>query len=146
MLLTWEGLKVTTDSSTAFSVRFNSDSGSNYVNRGVSFLATSATASASSDTSVGFGKFIGQGFTGAGASEKSRGHLWIYNYASTTRFKLCVGTTSFNDQGLGDYNLPIVTCNYISTSAITDLNIVRLAGAGNITNDANTSIRLYGVA
>jgi hypothetical protein len=146
LLLTWEGLKATTDSSTAFSVRFNSDSGSNYVNRGVSFIGTTATATNSAGTSIGFGTFIGQGFTGAGSADKSRGYLWVYDYASTTRFKLCVGSTSYADQGLGEYNLPMVLTNYISASAITDLNIVRLAGTGNITNDANTSIRLYGVS
>ena len=146
LLLTWEGLKATTDSSTAFSVRFNSDSGSNYVNRGISYIGTTGTASNSAGTSIGFGTFIGQGFTGAGSADKSRGYLWVYDYASTTRFKLCVGSTSYADQGLGEYNLPMVLTNYISASAITDLNIVRLAGSGNITNDASTSIRLYGVS
>ncbi len=146
LLLTWEGLGSTTDSSTAFSVRYNSDSGSNYVNRAISFIGTTATASASADTSVGFGKFIGQGFQGAGTTDRSRGYLWVYNYASTTRFKSCVGSSSYNDQGLGEYYLPTLLTTYISTSAITDLNIVRLAGTGNITNNANTSIRLYGVS
>ena len=146
LLLTWEGLRSTTDSSTAYDVRFNSDSSAVYHSRGISYIGTTGTVQAASNTSVGFGKLIGQGFQGAGVNDQSRGYLWIYDYASTTRFKVCVGSSSFNDQGLGETNLPMVLTNYASTSAITSVNITRIAGTGNLTNATSTSIRLYGVS
>jgi hypothetical protein len=146
LLLTWEGLRSTTDSSTAYDVRFNSDSSSIYHSRGISYIGTTGTVQAASNTSAGFGKLIGQGFQGAGVNDQSRGYLWIYDYASTTRFKVCVGSSSYNDQGLGETNLPMVLTNYASTSAITSVNITRLAGSGNLTNATSTSIRLYGVS
>jgi len=146
LLLTWEGLRSTTDSSTAYDVRFNSDSSSVYHSRGISYIGTTGTVQAASNTSAGFGKLIGQGFQGAGVNDQSRGYLWIYDYASTTRFKVCVGSSSYMDQGLGETNLPMVLTNYASTSAITSVNITRIAGTGNLTNATSTSIRLYGVS
>jgi hypothetical protein len=146
LLLTWEGLRSTTDSSTAYDVRFNADSSSVYHSRGISYIGTTGTVQAASNTSAGFGKLIGQGFQGAGVNEQSRGYLWIYDYASTTRFKVCVGSSSYMDQGLGETNLPMVLTNYASTSAITSVDITRIAGSGNLTNATSTSIRLYGVS
>jgi hypothetical protein len=146
LLLTWEGLRSTTDSSTQFSVKFNSDSTSIYHNKGLSFISTTATVNASSDGSIAYGRAIGQGFQGTGVNDMSRGYVWIYDYASTTRFKLCVSSTSYNDQGLGDANIPMCLTNYASTSAITSINIFRAAGTGNLTNATSTSIRLYGVS
>ncbi len=146
LLLTWEGLRSTTDSSTAYDVRFNTDSSAIYHSRGISYIGTTGTVQAASNTSAGFGKLIGQGFQGTGVNEQSRGYLWIYDYASTTRFKVCVGSSSFMDQGLGETNLPMVLTNYASTSAITSVDITRIAGSGNLTNATSTSIRLYGVS
>jgi hypothetical protein len=146
LLLTWEGLRSTTDSSTAYDVRFNADSSAIYHSRGISYIGTTGTVQAASNTSAGFGKLIGQGFQGTGVNEQSRGYLWIYDYASTTRFKVCVGSSSFMDQGLGETNLPMVLTNYASTSAITSVDITRIAGSGNLTNATSTSIRLYGVS
>jgi hypothetical protein len=146
LLLTWEGLRSTTDTSTQYDIRLNADSGSNYNYRGFSYVGTTATDKAGQGTSVGYGNMVIQGGQGTGQSELSMGFLWIFDYASTNRYKLCIGASSYYDQGYGARYFPQVLCNYASTSAITSVDITRIAGSGNLTNGTNTSIRLYGVS
>jgi hypothetical protein len=147
LLLTWHGI-YESNSSTTMSVRFNADSGSNYnymagAFRGGSQTVETGAVSDITDGNNGLSPF-GYGVTTSALNERAAGYLVIDNYSSSTKlkeyygmFKFKYSTTSYYDNFVGTYN---------STTAITQVNIVRLAGAGTMSNATDTSIRLYGIS
>jgi hypothetical protein len=152
LMLVWDGL---THSATGsqFSVRLNNDSSALYNTR--QFGASSTTlinTAGSSETAMGPIGAGGVGFMGVSANVSSTsvnapmGVLWIYDYASASKFKQFEATGGyFNNAGSVQVNF---TANgvYNSTTAVSRLDIVRLSGSATLTNDANTSVRLYGVS
>ena len=152
LMLVWDGL---THSATGsqFTVRLNNDSSGLYNTR--QFGASSTTlinTAGSSETAMGPIGAGGVGFMGVSANVSSTsvnapmGVLWIYDYASASKFKQFEATGGyFNNAGSVQVNF---TANgvYNSTTAVTRLDIVRLSGSATLTNDANTSVRLYGVS
>ena len=151
LMLVWDGLTHSTTGS-QFTVRLNNDSTGLYNTR--QFGASSTTlinTAGSSETAMGPIGAGGVGFMGVSANVSSTsvnapmGVLWIYDYASASKFKQFEATGGyFNNAGSVQVNF---TANgvYNSTTAVTQLDIVRLSGAATLTNDANTSVRLYGV-
>ena len=143
LVLQWQGIYHST-TLTGFSLRFNSDSGSNYKNKRGFIQNVSANAQIGSDTEAG-NEALGYNSDSTTLQNTGMGVLTIYNYASTSKFKQYTidyaytntsGTTTyFNIQG-----------TWASTNAITEVNIFRSAGAGTLSNAADTSIRLYGEA
>ena len=152
LLLIWDGLKHSTTGS-QFTVRLNNDSSSIYNTREVGGTgSTLLNIAGSSETSMGGVGSGGLGFMGVAANVSSTsvnapmGVLWIYDYASASKFKQFSATVGFfNNTTSAQANF---TANgvYNSTTAITEINIVRLSGAATLTNDTSTSIRLYGVS
>jgi hypothetical protein len=153
LVLTWDGLKHS-DYATEFGLRFNADSGSNYKYNNLRFsgpnlggTATMTTSAPTAGTSASPIPALGKNAGASNTEQAPMGSLTIYDYASTSKFKLYrlnfvyyVGSSGA-DEGQNDQSAV-----YASTSAISQINVVRLAGTGTFTNNANTSIRLYGVS
>ena len=151
LILMWSGVQHSTTGS-SFHLRFNNDSGSNYlVNSYGALNTTNSDADKRALTFAGgyhFGLNVPAfGFQASGASvEKSSfGRLVLDNYTSTTKLKTFELHYGFweeaNSQAIHTNTLGL----YNSASAITTLDIVRVGGSATISNAANTTIRLYGV-
>lgn len=148
LLLVWCGIYHST-TNTEFGIRFNSDSGSNYNNLGISFSDGTATDGRGTDTYIQSSAAdkppFGVNVTSTTLGNTVRGQLLIDNYASTTKLKTYSGQWSYQKAGIGSrttYNLG----TYDSASAITAINIFRITGSATMSNLANTSIRLYGIS
>jgi hypothetical protein len=151
LLLVWDGIEHSTTGS-GFSIRFNSDSGSNYIDNAFMYqsggvgaqIGTGANSSImSNDTNqqpFGYETANSNNYTIC-----ARGHLYIDNYASTSKYKLYYGQFSHQKSGIGLY-YNLLHGAYKSTSAITSINIIRVSGSATISNLTNSSIRLYGIS
>jgi hypothetical protein len=144
LILYWEGI-VNSTTSDEFTLRFNNDSSGIYNLYENYFEATSTTINRSQYTAASQ-KMFGTGATSTSSAGTVRGSLIIYNYASTTKVKYYEHNYAFYDNGTARNNLASAFSWYDSTTAITSLNIVRTNGAGTLTNQSNTSIRLIGVS
>lgn len=147
LLLIWDGIYHSTSGS-AFDIRFNSDSGSNYKTQ--FFRFTNAAGSGGGDfTSLMSGTTtlapFGYEITSS-TNYPTGGYLLIDNYASTSKFKHYYGNWNFTQTGVTVAFVPQLNGHYASQSAITSINIVRLSGSATMTNVTNTTIRLYGVS
>lgn len=151
LLLIWDGLLHSTTGS-QFTVRLNNDSSGLYNTR--EFGANGSTiinTAGSSETSMGATGSGGVGFMGLSANVSSTsvnapmGSLWIYDYASASKFKQFQANAGFYNNGSAYHTNFTANGVYNSTTAVTQLDIVRLSGSATLTNDANTSVRLYGV-
>jgi len=144
LILYWEGI-VNSTTSDEFTLRFNSDSGANYMLFEDYYEATSTTINRSAYTAASQ-KMFGTGATSTSPNGTVRGSLTIYNYASASKVKFYEHNYAFYDNGTARNNFVSAFSWYNSTTAITSLNIVRTNGAGTLTNQSNTSIRLVGVS
>jgi hypothetical protein len=149
LLLIWDGIYHTAGS-TVFDVRLNNVStagtypfqlkaisGTTITNLA---FATEPTALLSESSTYSLFGYVATTATYLGSS---KGYLSIDNYASTTKKKFMTGQWMNND---GAYkSAPDYKGQFNSTSAITSIDIVRITGAGGMTNLTNTSVRLYGV-
>jgi hypothetical protein len=148
LLLVWAGIRHSTTGS-AFSIRFNNNSGSVYPIAGLQ-VDSSVTLNATSPSSIQGSNNItiyafGESVTLAAAGTDVYGSLLVDNYTSATKSKYweiknayynnAVSYGSLNCQGL-----------FNDTTAITSLDIVRLSGSATFSNQNNTTIRLYGVS
>ena len=143
LLLVWSGIIHSAGSST-FVLRCNSDSGSNYARREAYISTTNAVAALADTTNFGTSMF-GNDTTDAGIVNNSAGQILIDNYSSATKFKTFLAEYGYNDSGT-NYFQYVSQGTYKSQTAITQLNIVRTAGAATISNATNTTIRLYGIS
>lgn len=145
LVLTFSGL-VSSATGTNFGLRFNSDSASNYLNF-LQYQETGGTTSisATADTVVN-DSFFGNQITSTTAQYTAKGSITIYDYASTTRTKVYVANVAHWSNNNLRVNFYTIIGNYNSTSAISSVNLVRFTGTATISNQTNTSIRLYGVS
>jgi hypothetical protein len=150
LILVWYGVKHSGNGST-FSLRLNNDStASIYEGRGTSAVGgtfITVGTDVSSLSPVGNIQFFmfGKNASGGG-KEASSGYVIIDNYTSTTRFKTINCKFAYYDISLNTSNEVDMNMFYRSTSAVTSLDIVRLSGSDTLTNEADTSIRLYGLS
>lgn len=144
IILYWEGLYHSTTSD-EFTLRFNSDSGSNYILLENYYEITSWSVNRNA-VAYASQKMFGAAATSTTPANTIRGSIKIYNYASASKVKYYEHTYAFWDNGSSRNNFVIGGGYYNSTTAISSLNIVRTNGTGNLTNLANTSIRLMGVS
>jgi len=149
LLLIWTGIIHSTGGS-GFGIRFNSDSGSNYSSFGIRFQDSTASNFGGDDTSItptGSGLFYPYGFgIDTSTNKNSTGKLLIDNYASTTKQKYYTGSWNFTESFVAARTVGVLEGTYLSTSAITSINIFRAGGSATFSNLANTTIRLYGVS
>ena len=144
LLLVWTGIYHSALGN-AFALRFNNSSASEYANQTWGFANTSVDNESSISTNLRFkGGAFGEDTTSQTANNTVTANLYIDNYASTTKHKTYYGYKS-NDANGTRQNQTVVGA-WSNTAAITSLDIVRIGGAGTISNIANTSIRLYGIS
>ena len=128
-----------------FSLRFNNSSASEYANQTWGFAGGSADTESSVTTNVRFkGGTFGEDINSSTSNNTVTGNLYIDNYASATKHKTYYGYQSRSSNGTRQNQTVVGAWN--NTAAITSLDIVRIGGAGTISNIANTSIRLYGIS
>jgi len=149
LLLVWSGAQHSATGS-SFTIRLNADSGANYAMVGAYTAAGGIGAGGANNTSIFVGgadyAAFGQDANSSALYAPATGTLLIDNYSSSTKLKTINGSWGYFDNGLGGVRyVPAISGVYNSTSAITQLNIVRTTGSATLTNLANTSIRLYGV-
>jgi len=149
LVLVWSGTEHSISGS-AFVLRFNNDSGTNYAENYIYFASSSPSASAGTGTSVGdnssYRVFGENQNTGGTLAQTCKGFLTIDNYASSTKLKTFEIQTYYRNVAAGDFRNYRSVGIYNSTSAITSLDIVRTAGSATLSNATNTSIRLYGIS
>lgn len=117
-------------------MRFNSDSGANYVRHALYGTGSTATATGSTGvTSIGVGSF----FNGADTTQPQVGIIDIHNYAVTTQNKTVRALTGIDLNGSGDVDL--ISGLWINTAAIST---VTLSVVGN-TFSTGSTFSLYGI-
>jgi hypothetical protein len=149
LLLTFHGLYFS-NNTTAFSLRYNNSSVSEYSYQSWGFNQFNPTAQFISATATSAGMptgVFGEAATSTNPYETVTGQILIDNYASTTKHKMYYGTRAylFTIGGTEKQGHSVVG-SWGNTSAITSLDIFRTQGAGTLSNIANTSIRLYGIS
>ncbi len=149
LLLVWQGI-YQSNTTSAFCLRLNNDSASNYSNsrhyyngQG-SFGADSnnVTVIGDSGNMTPFGREVNA--NESDVANQFKGYLQIDNYASTSKYKFYNASWSGNTSS-GTIVMTL-TGTYKSTSAISSIDVVRTLGTGTFPNSANTSIRLYGIS
>ena len=149
LLLIFHGLYQSNNTS-AFSLRFNNSSASEYSQQSWGFTQNTPTISvgASTVTSVGMPSgLFGEAVNQTAPYETATGSLLIDNYASSTKKKMYYGNRAyFFNAGLGEKYYHSLVGSWGNTNAITSLDIFRSQGAGTLSNLTNTSIRLYGIS
>lgn len=147
LMLVWSGL-YPSNSTSVFALRFNNDSTA-AIYQGVASSRGDAGAFSATNADDGNGQLGLFGYNASTTStdyqDQSKGFVLLDNYASTSKFKTYKGNASWLQLAVA-YRQSIVTGVYKSLSAITSVDIVRLSGAGTLTNATSTSIRLYGIA
>ncbi len=152
LVLVWNGIRHS-GSGSAFSVRLNNNSGSNYYNRGYAYNSVGQTWADNTLTHIGANNSyvipsFGRGTSYAGLQGDCNGYMIIDNYASSTKLKGITTVFAYYDASAAgtSQSYASITTTYNSTSAITSVDIVRLTGSDTISNTTDTTIRLYGVA
>ena len=148
LLLVFGGLYHTSGGS-QFSLRFNNSSSLEYDSQSWGYITNTTTQSlqdGASNVRMYYGMF-GEEATSTTAYRTVTGQILIDNYASSTKHKTFYGSRAFyNAAGSTERVYHTFVGTWSNTNAITSLDIVRLQGSGNLTNIANTSIRLYGIS
>jgi hypothetical protein len=145
LLLVYDGLFYSANG--VFALRFNNDSGSNYVNQALVISNNTASNNASTTAYVSPNwSIFGQSVTSATEHQRLRGYIVIDNYTSSTKRKAYYGSSSWKDNQYAETNSVNYVGSYNSTTAITSLDIVQVSGTPTLSNTTNTTIRLYGVA
>jgi len=107
---------------TAFSMRFNSDTGSNYSNHGITGDGTSASAyGGANETEIGLGNSSG----GTNANIFGVQIVDILDYTNTNKYTT-VRTLGGHDQN-GSGILGLFSGNWRNTAAVTSITIIPLA-------------------
>ena len=145
LLLIYDGLFYSANG--VFALRFNNDSGSNYVNQALVISNNAASNNASTTTYVSPNwSIFGQSVTSATEHQRLRGYITIDNYTSSTKRKAYYGSSSWKDNQYNEVNSVNYVGSYNSTTAITSLDIVQVSGTPTLSNTTDTTIRLYGLS
>jgi hypothetical protein len=145
LVLTWTGLQQSAIS-TEFTLRFNASSGSDYFwhqqyqETGSASSVNSAPENKAGDTMFGVHN------TSASGQFAARGQIIIYDYASTTRTKYYQATYGYYSTNNSRTNFFTIYGAWNSTNAISSLDVTRISGTATLSNQTNTSMRLYGVS
>ena len=138
----WNGIYCS--DSTTFDFRFNADSGSNYDCKGFQSLGASVSGVEKGGTSTyGTPGMIGTHIASNNFVNTSRGWLHVYNPTGTSSNKTYKHMSAYYDGGAG-WRVTQSVGYYNSTSAISQINIVRIAGSGTISTLTNGGIRIWG--
>jgi hypothetical protein len=151
LLLVWHGITHSTTGS-RFIIRFNNSSGA-YGGSAISALGGTtigrgynhnAVELDGSPNSAPFG--VSANFSASDQNAHANGQLLLDNYASATKYKGFYSTWGYYNNSAAVYTSAKVDAYFLSTSAITSIDIVRVDGSATFSNATNTTIRLYGVS
>ena len=147
LILVW-GAMNHSGSTGNFSLRLNNNSSSVYAMKAMETSGTSINQLHDLQTSLRTTNTVSFGLNVQGDNvyeTAMNGYVIIDNYASTSKYKQIWGYYAYTaaDTAVRGAN---VLCSYLSTAAVTSLDVVRLSGSATISNFTNTSIRLYGIA
>ena len=148
LLLVWSGIQHSATGN-EFAIRLNNDSNSIYNSSG--FYASwpgSYSNEGFSRTSLSLTDFMpfGKNCDLNNTATRAAGVLLIDNYASSTKTKTWSLKFNYYDRAADIYRALDRVGYFNSTTAITTVDIVRLAGSGTFSNEQDTTIRLYGVS
>lgn len=144
LVLVWGGV-FTSDSATAFFIRFNNNSGNSY--QGIYNEQTTIGSNLNNHAGLmNSGGLVYGSSTSTIDAQNGVGVLTIYDYASSTRFKRYDMESRCRDVGNGVTRTGLINAVFSSTTAISSIDIYRGAGTGSFSNVTSTSIRLYGVS
>jgi hypothetical protein len=148
LILTWSGLYQ--DGDRDFEIRLNNDSGSNYAySTNAIYGDTTPQQFSASRTTIGSGNdyyLFGRRATSTDLHRTVKGFLRIENANSTSKLKHFVAQGLYYDATAAYTVSGFIQGIYNSTSAISQINIVRISAAGTLTNVTNTSIQLWGLS
>ena len=146
LLLIWHGISFSGNG--RFDIRLNNDSTTNIylMNSIMSLGGTAASDSRTNDIIFPAIDSIGQSVTNTGVDNLAGGRLLLDNYTSTTTYKRYSGFVYFYDNQFAQVKAATYEGTYLSTSAVTSIDIVRYTGSQTFSNQSNYSIRLYGVS
>jgi len=153
LVLTWHGIFPSATVTSGFPMRFNNNStaatyqGALMTSSGSSTTNNRFSATdISNATNIGSAPFGWYANTASGDLQKNAaGSLTIYNYASTSKFKLYESQFYHTDQNGTNFHWKVIG-NFCDTTAISSIDVFRDAGTATFSNATNTSIRLYGVS
>ena len=152
LVLTWHGIFPSTANTSGFSIRYNNNSAANTYKGTIVYGSSSLNSRkfsytdstfATSEGSASFGWYLDT--TSADLAKNAGGTLIIYNYASTSKFKLYETTFAFSNSA-GTSQWFTVVGTFMDTAAISSIDVFRDTGAATFSNASDTSIRLYGVS
>ena len=150
LLLMWSGIKHSGNGS-VFTIRFNNNSGTVYRVGGINFVDTSGSGVSNNSDSwqkntPGSVFAFGEASNAAGAETHAHGELLIDNYTSSTKDKVVSSKFGYYNNSGGTWKSANNIGMFDSSTAVTSIDIVRIAGTDTFSNDGDTTIRLYGVA
>jgi len=153
LLLMWHGIKHSTTGSN-FVIRFNNNSGTyegNALMERAGVLPTQGNYWTNSSIAFPLSSqnIVPFGFNASNSSyyHWAKGSLLIDNYASTTRSKFFeIDCSYYVNAGPAGWVYARGQGTWVNTAAITSIDIVRIDGSATFTNQADTSIRLYGIS
>ena len=121
----------TISSGSYFSLRFNSDTGTNYSNTEMEQYSTSSIASARNTTA----NYM---YNGSFQTGQSNAITHIQNYSNTTTYKTAITRSNYNTSGV-----KASVGVWRNTAAITSIEVGN--GGGASTYSIGTSFTLYGI-
>jgi len=144
LLLVWAGIAHNAADG-GYGLRLNANAGSVYVDEGTIVSNTTVSSNFQTSTYLGDDSF---GFRASGGNKHNSvsGWLIIDNYSSTTKEKTYRNFYAYKDDFSGAEKTFSYVGRFASTTAITQINILRRSGTATISNQTNTSIRLYGLS
>ena len=145
LLLVWGGIQHSANAA-EWGIRLNANSGSVYQQAHIQLNANSVSVQTLSRTSISTSQGLPFGYSATVSGREVQGTLLIDNYSSSTKLKRYNCTYGYFDNEAAVDRYADITGTYNSTSAITSIDITRLAGTATISNVTNTSVRLYGVS
>jgi hypothetical protein len=148
LYLEWFGV-AHSGANNVFGMRFNNDSSGLYSSALANIdQSTAASGLELNQTSMNWDEHqpFGNNANSTDATKTVNGSMIIYDYSSTSLLKRFYSTVHFFNVGASANRNTFVQGVYGSTSAITEINVFRVAGSGTLSNNADTAVRLWGMS
>jgi hypothetical protein len=148
LLLLWFGVKHSANGST-FNLRLNNDSTASIYQHAQWGQTTNTVTNDRGDySSIGLNGAapFGDDASEAPIYQSASGEFLIDNYASSTKTKAFFGRWTYKDNAANASMYGQLIGSYNTTTAITSVDVVRMTGTATLTNQTNTSVRLYGIS
>jgi hypothetical protein len=148
LMLVWFGVKHSANGSN-FNLRLNNDSTAGiYMHAQWGQTGNTVTNDRGDYSSIGLNGAapFGDDASEAAIYQSAAGEFIIDNYASTSVTKSFFGRWTYKDNAANAAMYGQLIGSYNSTSAITTIDVVRMTGTATLSNQTNTTVRLYGLS